>query len=262
MVRKIEMNSRAAWLKQYARTERARGAVALLWNLLVGWLGVGVLRSPPRRSGEAARQLESGRLLQLREAGVFVPQIIGAGRETLLLTDIGATLSEVLKSRQDAQERDRVVSQTAVALATLHHDGAYLGQAVPRNIIVHGEQVGFIDFEEDPIEVMGLHEAQARDWVLFTAGVSKYYAGHADQLTDVLRPAIASLDLQVRQLVHVTARRLRFLESRWLAFDRLKALRTAVQALRTTFTALAMLLLVDYSTDGDLDIVRFVVEAL
>lgn len=46
--------------------------------------------------------------------------------------------------------------------------------------------VGFIDFEEDPLEVMSLPQAQARDWLMFAFGMAKYYDGRADVLADML----------------------------------------------------------------------------
>jgi hypothetical protein len=58
------------------------------------------------------------------------------------------------------------------ALARLHARGQYLSQGFARNIIVDTASqpprlAGAIDFEDNPLEVMSLPEAQVRDWLAF-----------------------------------------------------------------------------------------------
>ena len=54
----------------------------------------------------------------------------------------------------------------------LHASGQYLSQGFARNLIVDERTqpprlAGMIDFEDDPLEVMTLPEAQVRDWLSY-----------------------------------------------------------------------------------------------
>jgi hypothetical protein len=58
------------------------------------------------------------------------------------------------------------------ALVRLHTRGQYLSQGFARNLMVDTASqpprlAGAIDFEDDPLEVMSLPEAQVRDWLAF-----------------------------------------------------------------------------------------------
>ncbi len=52
-------------------------------------------------------------------------------------------------------------------LADVHARGQYLSQAFTRNCIGIGERVAVFDVEDDPLQVMSLAQAQARDWLAY-----------------------------------------------------------------------------------------------
>ncbi len=86
-----------------------------------------------------------------------------------------------------------------------HARGAYFGQPLPRNLTWDGDKVGFIDFEEDPLEVMDLSEAQARDWLMFGYGVAKYYADRPEHLQAMMAEAMGGAQAPVREHVHAVS---------------------------------------------------------
>ncbi len=265
MTRKMVVNGHLIWCKTYAGTARSRQLVASLWNRLVNWLGVGPLRAPPRLAGDDASRLEQRRIAQLHDQGVLVPDVVGTGNHVLLLSDLGPTLSSCLKRAADASEVDDLVHCGVSALVDVHRRGAYLGQAVARNIIMTGSGVGFIDFEEDPLEVMSLAEAQARDWLLFSSSISRYYEGRVETLTAMLGHALPDVGNDVATVVDHAARRLGFLEVLTRALGhRARALGVAVASLRNSklLWCVALILLIDYISDGDSDILRAVQQLL
>ena len=187
MVQKLLIGGRDAWLKSYDEQPHARRAVNKVWNVLAGGLGAEPLRSPPSHAGEQAKQVEMRRIGELRAGGVLVPDILGEGPGTLLLSDIGPSLSSRLKSAVQASQTDDLVHRTVAEMVAAHRRGGYFGQAFARNITVAADgRIGFIDFEEDPLEVMPLRDAQARDWVMFAAGVSRYYEGRSGALVGMM----------------------------------------------------------------------------
>ncbi|MDF3982997.1 serine/threonine protein phosphatase [Luteibacter sp. PPL201] len=268
MVQKFSLGGRAAWLKRYDPDGWFRPAATRAWNRLAARLDLAALRAPPRYAGEAAKGLEWRRLEALRACGAPVPRVLGDGPRSLILSDMGPTLAHRLKRLKSANDADMLVRQTAHAIGRLHRQGGYLGQAVARNITVGDGGVGFIDFEEDPSEIMSLAQAQARDWVLFTTGVGPYFTDRVDTLGALIREQALQAEPAVADEVQRIARRLGALERVGRFFGRkAAALGAAVGAMRKGFS-LVMLgtLLGDLLGDGDLDLwivaVRIVEESV
>lgn len=255
MVQQFKLGGRTAWLKRYDPDSWLRPALVRIWNALASRLDLTALRSPPRYAGEQAKEIELRRLEALRACGAPVPRILGEGPRSLILSDMGPTLAHRLKRLKSANDADMLVRQTAQAIGQLHRHGGYLGQAFARNITVGDGGVGFIDFEEDPSEIMSLAQAQARDWVLFTTGVGPYFTGRMDVLSDLIRDQASQAEPQVAREVHRIARKLSFLEraGRFLG-RKAAAIGTAIGAMRKGFASLAIgAVLVDVLSDGDCD---------
>ena len=158
----------AGWLKRYQGGAR-RWRLALL-NGVVRLLRVPALQASPPRAGDDLRQLEQRRLEALAAKGVHVPTILRSGPGELLLSDLGPTLAARLLAG-DTAERLRLLGETALAIAAVHRRQVCLGQPLGRNITVDDAgRIGFLDFEDDPLEVMTLAQAQCRDWLFLAAG--------------------------------------------------------------------------------------------
>lgn len=264
MVQKFSLGGRIAWLKRYDPDTLIRPAMVRLWNGLAARLDLAALRSPPRHAGEKAKEVELRRIEALRACGAPVPRVLGEGPRSLILSDMGPTLAHRLKRLKSANDADILVRRTAQAIGELHRHGGYLGQAFARNITVGERGVGFIDFEEDPSEIMTLAQAQARDWVLFTTGVGPYFTGRMDALGDLIREEALNVEPQVAREVRRIARRLGFLEraGRFLG-RKAAAVGTAVGAMRKGFASIALMAyLVDMLSDGDCDMWRTVVSVV
>ncbi len=257
MTRKIIVNGKTVWCKTYDKSSGARRAITPLWNRLPRRLGVRALYSPPRPHGDGARRLEQRRIGELRRRGVRVPEVIGEGDRLLLLSDLGPSLSSRLKQAANHDEVDDLVHRGVASIVDVHRREAYLGQAVARNIIMTDGGAGFIDFEEDPLEVMTLGEAQARDWLLFSSSVARYYEGRVGTLATMLGQALPEVGGEVVETVDHAARRLGFLE-RWTRMlgSRARALGVAVASLRGSriLWLLLLVVLADFISDGDSDI--------
>jgi len=105
--------------------------------------------------------------------------------------------------RTDAHAHDALLVQTAKVLAAAHRAGLCHGRPHPRDMILEGERIGFLDFEEAPEQAMPLADAQARDvFLLFLqicgralhedTGLRAFEAYRADAPADVLQ-RLASL---------------------------------------------------------------------
>ncbi len=257
MVEPILIEGQRAWLKQYGEGSRA---IALgLLNVVARRFQLDALRPPPHRGGDGARQVEARRLAELQAQGVNVPNVIGSGHAALVLGDNGSSFNTCLR-QADAAERDRLVAAAMAAIAQAHAGGAYFGQPLPRNLTWDGEQVGFIDFEEDPLEVMELAQAQARDWLMFGYGVAKYYGDRPEHLQAMMAAAMEGAQAPVIAHAHEVTGRLQRLAQASLKLGRsARALAHAIIIVHgaTTLGVLMVLAVcVDWLADGQLDILE------
>jgi len=257
MVEPITIEGQRAWLKQYGQSSRAL-ALGLL-NFVARRFHLDALRPPPHRGGDAARQTEARRLAELQAQGVNVPAVLGSGRAALVLGDNGSSFNTCLRQADDAG-RDRLVAMAMSAIAAAHARGAYFGQPLPRNLTWDGQEIGFIDFEEDPLEVMDLEQAQARDWLMFGYGVAKYYADRPQQLQAMMATAMDGAQAPVRAHAHEVTGRLQHFARATLKMGRsARALAHAILIVHgaTTLGVLMVLVVcVDWLADGQLDILE------
>src|SRR5690606_27248956 len=109
--------------------------------------------------GTAAIAIEARRLQQLAALGLRVPQLLALESEGLLIADLGEggraplVLNERLEQAAAAGPAALLSAwrEGLDAIAGVHARGAYLSQALSRNLMHCPDgQIGFIDFEDDP----------------------------------------------------------------------------------------------------------------
>ncbi len=174
---------------------------------------VPVLRAVPAHGGAHAQRTEVARLRKLAQAAVPVPQLLHVEDDFFVQRYLGA-------SRLDALLRcDEALlwwQRGLQCLVELHARGQYLSQAFARNFIAQGETLAMIDFEDDPLEVMSLEQAQARDWLAYLHSSARLIRVHlqAQQavVIDRLSTELARERSPVRELVVHATRRLRWLQ--------------------------------------------------
>ena len=262
-VHRIHVDGQPAWDKRYGSRTRQWRLNAL--DLTVRALGVTALRPPPRWVGEAACEAEARRLDELASIGVHVPSVLDAGSQRLVLSDMGQTLAHRLRT-SDAKESALWFSRAALDIADVHQKHSYLGQPVARNLTVNVDrQIGFLDFEEDPAEVMTLTDAQERDWLVFAAGSVRHLTQHGRELCELISLVLAKAQDGVRLGLRSSVQRLGFLAwlSRW-GGSRASGIGKAIQTLKVASTQLVTGLLVlslslDYLHDGDFEVVQWIV---
>ena len=257
MVEPIVIEGQRAWLKQYGESSRAL-ALGLL-RFIANRFQLDALRPPPHRGGDAARETEARRLAELLAQGVNVPHVIGSGHAALVLGDNGSSFNTCLRQADDAG-RDVLVAAAMQAIANAHRSGAYFGQPLPRNLTWDGQNIGFIDFEEDPLEVMDLAQAQARDWLMFGYGVAKYYADRPQRLQAMMAAAMDGAQAPVREHAHAVTGRLQRLAKASLGLGRsARALAHAILVVHGATTLGVLMVLVvcaDWLADGHLDLLE------
>ncbi|MFT4190697.1 MAG: hypothetical protein QM617_04125 [Comamonas sp.] len=189
---------------------------------------VPLLRSVPNPGGVAALDNERRRLRALIAQGVPVPSLVAQGRDWIATSDAGTEPLQARLDRLRTQDDQPAVLATwklgLRAIANAHAQGAYLSQCFARNMVMGpNDRIFFIDFEEDPGEVMTVAQAQVRDWALYVHSTAFFFQQY-EAAAAAMAAAIAAASQEVRVMLLKLMRRLRWLlalvpDAGWLGRD-------------------------------------------
>lgn len=190
------------WLKKSTGAEGAFGRWVL--TKFSKLLKLPMLNAVNQAGGSEAIATEARRLSELGNAGVKVPELLWQNDEMILISDLGRRFTSYLKRhRNDHQIKLDAIDQVFSTLSELHRNGQYLSQAFARNITilenVDGISIGFIDFEDDPLETMSLENAQARDLLLLIYSLSKYFDNCQMEYQERVTAQFISLPESIKQ---------------------------------------------------------------
>ncbi|MGJ7606139.1 hypothetical protein ACSFA7_17475 [Variovorax sp. LT1R20] len=212
------LGSERVWLKKAGPRHgkwgyRVMAAVARMVRL-------DIIKPVPNPGGEAAIATEARRLKQLAAAGLRVPTVLAQQPDGLLISDLGESgrATVVLQERLDQASAAGPAALLAVwreglaAIAAVHVRGQHLSQAFDRNLVQCPDGViGYIDFEDDPAEVMTLAECQARDWLSYLHSTAMMLEAAAPQAAGQhWHAALATVNEEVRERIANAARRMKW----------------------------------------------------
>ena len=212
------LGSERVWLKKAGPRHgkwgyRVMAAVARMVRL-------DIIKPVPNPGGEAAIATEARRLKQLAAAGLRVPTVLAQQADGLLISDLGESgrATVVLQERLDHAAAAGPAALLAVwreglaAIAVVHVRGQHLSQAFDRNLVQCPDGViGYIDFEDDPAEVMTLAECQARDWLSYLHSTAMMLEAAAPQAAGQhWHAARAGVNEEVRERIANAARRMKW----------------------------------------------------
>lgn len=196
------------------RSLRPPGRHRLL-NLIACVVRVPLLRAVPVHGGARSQAVEVARLRALAAAGAPVPRLLYVAPDHIVMTWLGGNqLANLLSEGHPAGLA--IWRQGADALVALHAKGEYLSQCFGRNMIVDDRVApprfaGMIDFEDDPLEVMCLTEAQARDWFIYLQSTVWNLPASAEQIDTEIDRLMQAERPEVRAAFGRVARKLSWL---------------------------------------------------
>nr|WP_256473473.1 hypothetical protein [Neisseria sp. HSC-16F19] len=236
IARHLLANGEKVWVRRAGARNpawryRVLGSVAKLLNL-------GVLTPVPNLGGEAGIRTEAARLTSLAAAGVAVPPLLACNETALMQGDVGVhNLQHEWHLVQTEGPAERLLQLWQLgldAIAAVHTRGQYLSQCFARNMMYNTIEphIVFIDFEDDPGQVMPLALCQARDWLCYLQSGARFMEnGHiAQQAAQAWQHTLAQEDPAVRAPVAQALRRLRPLRHLQAGFWGNDTLRLAAMA--------------------------------
>lgn len=195
-VSKIQYGNQTAWRKQYADQGRRKRMAVLRW--IARRLGANALLAPVPLSPKDACATELAMLIRLKDLGMLVPDVLEAGETHLVLSDVGVLFSAECRRVKGLEQRSALLQQGFEALNELHRRGGYLSQAVARNLTLLDGRIGFIDLEEDPLKVMPLHAAQARDIILYVHSTARFMSDAPQEYSRLFESCLSGLSPEIK----------------------------------------------------------------
>ncbi len=211
-IEKITTEQGVYWLKKAAP---ARGVFRYYALNLFSWLlRLPLLKAVPQPGGKQAIANEIKRLTALQQAGVLVPKIIAHEEDWLLIEDVGVSIVKTLKQQSTEQEvRQQLLKQCLQAIKKLHLQKQYLSQGFIRNMLLDevSNDIAFIDFEDDPLEVMTLAEAQARDLLLLVNSTARFFVDDQGFFNQAISEFLKDHDADMIAALKTTSSRMQWI---------------------------------------------------
>ena len=167
-----------------------------------------LLKAVPQPGGNQAISNEVKRIKQLNTAGVLVPLIVAFDNNWLLIKNAGHSIVDQMKDSTVSQSTKQQLFQSCLsAIKSLHQNQQYLSQGFIRNMLVdsHSNQIAFIDFEDDPLEVMSLPQAQARDLLLLVNSTARFFVEDIEFFNRAIQQFIKDHDPDMVKALKTTA---------------------------------------------------------
>lgn len=176
-------------------------------NLIAGTLRAPFLKAAPAWGGARAQQIEVTRLKTLAALGFPVPAVLHVDKEFFVMSSLGEgdLAHTILTQPEHAYE---AWQRGGALLVDVHRQNQYLSQAFARNFILHDGKLGLIDFEDDPLEVMSLPEAQVRDWLAYLHSTVWLLAAHRGNMPAQLDKWLSQESEEVQATMQQAANRL------------------------------------------------------
>jgi tRNA A-37 threonylcarbamoyl transferase component Bud32 len=211
-IAKIATKHGVFWLKKAAP---ARGVFRYHALNFFSWMmRLPLLKAVPQPGGNLAIANEVNRINQLAEAGVMVPEILAHDESWLLIKDVGQSIIKTLKQKHTEQTTRQALFKTCLdAIKALHLNNQYLSQGFIRNMLLDETSgtIAFIDFEDDPMDVMNLAQAQARDVLLLVNSTARFFVEDAEFFNNSIKQFITGHDPEMIEVLRTTANRLQWL---------------------------------------------------
>lgn len=208
------INGQKIWFKQPVPPK------ARVWHFLQKLLSAMVprpiLRATVSKGGAEALYAETERLRAFKQAGFHVPDVLAVHDDMIIMTDMGPQFRDVLDKLGDRAAQAELLKLAIIEMARLHNAGLAHGRPYMRDMTWDGNRLAFLDLEEDPVKVMPIKTAQARDiWIFLSAasrfatvpGRTKHYRGRLihDLLDTYLSATTPQVLLDLKDFIRLIA---------------------------------------------------------
>lgn len=146
-----------------------------LQNLIAKCLKAPILKATAIEQTESHISQEVERMNKLSAHGIAVPEVLAFDQTLMVMKDAGSSLNIALNNAQNNADKKELIVSAVGDLKDLHQKKLTHGKPYLRDMFLSADgKIGFLDLEEDPLSVMSLEAAQARDLFLFLCSAARF----------------------------------------------------------------------------------------
>ncbi len=205
-IEKTLFEGKPAWIKR--PEERRSSFYSFVHKGLSNFLPA-ALRPTGSGGGMPGLLQEAARLRAFAKASVRVPDVLEITDAHIVLSDSGKQLREVLRQSDSRQDKQRLLKKAMANLAELHALGFAHGRPHLKDMTLFEDSIYLLDLEEDPVAVMELRYAQARDVWLLLASSNEFCSAPLKELEALLAVYQSHSKTDIRDEMRILGRDLR-----------------------------------------------------
>lgn len=172
LIGKFEWEGRLVWIKRRPFSKKNR------WHQLQGILArlvlLPTLAPTVTAGGSESLRFEAERLQSFALKNIPVPNVLAVTETFMLTEDVGLQLQEHLYKLSNPKEVHHLLSNAIATVCQMHQAGLCHARPSLRDMTIKNGLISVIDLEEDPLQVMRLPQAQARDVWLFLNSAARF----------------------------------------------------------------------------------------
>lgn len=173
LVSRCEFGKQILWIKQRPVSKKTHWH--RLQSALTRFIAIPIFYPTVSLGGAESLAQEAARLRLFAAKGIAVPRLVGVTADFIITEDAGTQLAEHLHNLPDGQQKEELLYKATLALCQLHQAGLCHGRPYLRDLTHQSGRILFLDLEEDPLAVMELAQAQARDFWLFSNSLLRHF---------------------------------------------------------------------------------------
>lgn len=183
LIGQFEWGGQLIWIKRRPFSKKRH------WHKLQGVLAK-ITRLPtfaPTASagGPESLNYESIRLQNFSLKNIPVPKVLATTEHFILTEDVGFQLQDYLHKLSDEHKIHLLLTQAMLTISQMHQAGLCHARPSLRDMTFKNGVIYLIDLEEDPLHVMQLSQAQARDTWLFLNSAARFCKDDVSLLKDL-----------------------------------------------------------------------------
>jgi tRNA A-37 threonylcarbamoyl transferase component Bud32 len=182
-IEQIQFEGKPAWIK---RPEAQRSNFYSSLHKGFRYFLPAALQPTGAQGGMSSLLQEAARLKAFAALSVRVPQVYEIADEHIVLSDCGLQLRHILQHSDDVPYKWQLLEKAMTNLAELHGHGLAHGRPHLKDMTVLADHIYLLDLEEDPVAVMDLKYAQARDVWLLLASSNEFCMAPLQELDTLL----------------------------------------------------------------------------
>ena len=203
LIGNFEWNEQLVWIKRRPFSKKKHWHT--LQSMLARMVRLPTFASTATAGGPQSLHYEAERLQSFALKNIPVPKVLAVTETFMLTEDVGLQLQNYLHQLSDSKEVRLLLTNAVMTIRQMHQAGLCHARPSLKDMTIRNGIISLIDLEEDPLHVMSLSQAQARDIWLFLNSAARFCNDDPNLLKDLFHTYQTEISettlLELKQMV-------------------------------------------------------------